>query len=173
MFLICSFYRQFYTFFRKYVLEFFHVILIKHFNEYLTLLIVFGGLLESISIQNNEMLAANFSIFNMDVTGFKLNNLLGHVLLKRGSKAVTTVTSIEKKRDNNCYNLLQCWRYFLTNCLYHAAKKYKRWIGEWNVPFNQIMSEKSALITSGVFLEWLKTHLLSPARKVALLLNSL
>ena len=62
-------------------------------------------LLESVLMQDNGILPPS-CVFNMDESGLQLNSRPGHVLAQKGAKAVSTITSTEKRGNDNDYRLL-------------------------------------------------------------------
>jgi hypothetical protein len=130
-------------------------------------------LLESVLIQDNEMLAPN-CVFNMDESGLQLNSRPGHVLAQKGSKAVSTVTSTEKGETITIIACCNAEGTFLPPACIMKGKNKKPEFEDGMPPGTRLfMSQKSAYITSEIFLEWLKTHFVprKPAGKVVLLLD--
>ncbi|KAI5635189.1 DDE superfamily endonuclease domain-containing protein [Phthorimaea operculella] len=113
-------------------------------------------------------------IFNMDESGFQLNNRPGHVLAKKGSKAVSTVTSTEKGETITVIACCNAEGVFLPPaCIMKGKNKKQEW--QDGMPPGSVlyMSQKSAYINAAIFFEWLKTHFLprKPAGKVLLCLD--
>lgn len=130
-------------------------------------------LLESVVIQDNEMLPPN-CVFNMDESGLQLNSRPGHVLAEKGSKAVSTVTSTEKGETITIIACCNAEGTFLPPACIMKGKNKKPEFEDGMPPGSKLfMSQKSAYITSEIFLEWLKTHFVprKPAGKVVLLLD--
>lgn len=114
-------------------------------------------LLESVLIQDNVMLPPN-CVFNMDESGLQLNSRPGHVLAQKGSKAVSTVTSTENRETITIIACCNAESTFLPpGCI---MKEKKPEFEDGMPPGSKLfMSQKSAYITSEIFLEWLKNTL--------------
>lgn len=113
-------------------------------------------------------------IFNMDETGLQLNNRPGHVLAKKGSKAVSTITSTEKGETITVIACCNAEGIFLPPVAIMKGKNKKPEFEDGMPPGSKVMmSQKSAYITTALFLEWLKTHFVprKPHGKVLLLLD--
>lgn len=131
------------------------------------------NLLETALVDNDGMLAPN-CIFNMDETGLQLNNRPGYVLAKKGSKAVSTITSTEKGETITVIACCNAEGTFLPPVCIMKGKNKKSEFEDGMPPGAKLfMSEKSAYITSAIFLQWLKTHFVPRklAGKVLLLLD--
>lgn len=130
-------------------------------------------LLEQVLTENDIIDKPN-CIFNMDESGLQLNNRPGHVLAKKGSKAVSTITSTEKGETVTVIGCCNAEGTFLPPACIFKGKNKKAEFSDGMPPGSQVfMSEKSAYITSALFLEWLKTHFVprKPPGKVLLLLD--
>ncbi|XP_046739416.1 uncharacterized protein LOC124407375 [Diprion similis] len=130
-------------------------------------------LLENVLTVDDVMLESSH-IFNMDETGLQLNNRPGYVLAEKGSKAVSTVTSTEKGETITVIACCSAEGTFLPPACIMKGKNKKAEFEDGMPPGSRIfMSQKSAYITSIIFLEWLETHFVSrkPAGKVLLLLD--
>lgn len=131
------------------------------------------NLLESVLMNDGEMLEPSH-IFNMDETGVQLNNRPGYVLAAKGSKAVSTVTSTEKGETITVLACCSAEGTFLPPACIMKGKNKKAEFDDGMPPGSKIfMSQKSAYITSAIFLDWLKIHFVprKPLGKVLLLLD--
>lgn len=123
-------------------------------------------LLEKILINDNGILTPN-RIFNVDNIGLLLNNCPGHALAKKGS-------STEK---GETITLIACCNaegtFLPPACI--MKDKNKKAEFEKKMPSGSVLftSQKSAHITSDIFIEWLKVHFVprKPAGKVVLLID--
>ncbi|KAL0829682.1 hypothetical protein ABMA28_003187 [Loxostege sticticalis] len=125
-------------------------------------------------LEEHELFDKPSHIFNMDESGFQLNNRPGHVLAKKGSKAVSTVTSTEKGETITVIACCNAEGVFLPPaCIMKGKNKKQEW--QDGLPPGSVlfMSQKSAYINATIFFEWLKTHFLprKPAGKVLLCLD--
>lgn len=130
-------------------------------------------LLERILTENDLMSKPN-CVFNMDESGLQLNNRPGHVLAAKGSKAVASTTSTEKGETITVIACCNAEGTFLPPACIMKGKNKKLEFEDGMPPGSRVfMSEKSAYITSAIFLEWLKIHFIprKPPGKVLLLLD--
>ena len=130
-------------------------------------------LLESVLMQDNGILPPS-CVFNMDESGLQLNSRPGHVLAQKGAKAVSTITSTEKGETITIIGCCNAEGTFLPPACIMKGKNKKPEFEDGMPPGSKLfMSQKSAYITSEIFLEWLKTHFVprKPAGKVVLLLD--
>lgn len=131
-------------------------------------------LLESVFMQDNKEVFTPNCIFNMDESGLQLNSRPGHVLAKKGSKAVSTVTSTEKGETITIIACCNAEGNFLPPACIMKGKNKKAEFEDGMPPGSKLfMSPKSAYITSDIFLQWLKTHFVprKPTGKVVILLD--
>lgn len=131
------------------------------------------SLLEKTLIDNDLMSKPN-CVFNMDESGLQLNNRPGYVLAEKGAKAVSTATSTEKGETITIIACCNAEGTFLPPACIMKGKNKKKEFEDGMPPGSHVfMSEKSAYITSAIFLDWLKIHFVprKPAGKVLLLLD--
>lgn len=130
-------------------------------------------LLESV-IFENDLIEKPGHIFNMDETGLQLNNKPGNVVAIKGSKSVTSITSGEKGETVSVLACASAEGTFLPPYCIMKGKNLKVEFMDGMPPGSVVkMSQKSAYVTSEIFLHWLKTHFQprKPAGKVLLLLD--
>lgn len=114
------------------------------------------------------------NIFNIDETGLQLNSRPGEVLARKGSKAVSTVTSTEKGETISLVVCCNAEGNFLPPAVIMKGKNKKQ---EWedNLPPGSLlfMSQKSAYINATIFLQWMREHFVprKPPGKVLLILD--
>lgn len=125
-------------------------------------------------LEKYELFNKPSNIFNMDESGLQLNNRPGHVLAKKGSKAVSTVTSTEKGETITVIGCCNAEGIFLPPaCIMKGKNKKQEW--QDGMPPGSVlyMSQKSAYINAKIFFEWLKTHFLprKPSGTVLLCLD--
>lgn len=126
------------------------------------------------NLLDNDLMSKPNCIFNMDESGLQLNNRPGHVLAEKGTKAVSTITSTEKGETITIIACCNAEGMFLPPACIMKGKNKKSEFEDGMPPGSRIfMSEKSAYITSAIFLEWLKIHFMprKPQGKVLLLLD--
>jgi hypothetical protein len=113
-------------------------------------------------------------VYNMDETGLQLNNKPGFVIARKGSKNVAAVTSAEKGETITVITCCNAEGYFLPPACIFKGKNKKSEFEDGMPPGSVVyMNQKSAYISTSLFLTWLKTHFLprKPAGKVILILD--
>lgn len=131
------------------------------------------NLLEA-TMEQNSLFDKPANIFNIDETGLQLNSRPGEVLAKKGSKAVSTVTSTEKGETITLVACCNAEGNFLPPVVIMKGKNKKQ---EWedDLPPGSVlfMAQKSAYINATIFLRWLREHFVprKPAGKVLLILD--
>ncbi|KAB0790336.1 hypothetical protein PPYR_15330 [Photinus pyralis] len=131
------------------------------------------GLLEQI-MTDYSLFEKPANIFNIDETGLQLNNRPGEVLAKKGSKAVSTITSTEKGETITLVACCNAEGSFVPPAIIMKGKNKKK---EWEdaLPPGSVlyMSEKSAYINATLFLQWIRDHFMprKPLGYVLLILD--
>lgn len=126
------------------------------------------------TLNDNDLLSKPGHIYNMDESGLQLNNRPGHVLAEKGSKAVAMSTSTEKGETITVIGCCNAEGNFLPPACIMKGQRKKPEFEDGMPPGSVVyMSQKSAYITSEIFLEWMKSHFLprKPDGKVLLLLD--
>jgi hypothetical protein len=110
----------------------------------------------------------------MDETGLQLNNKPGFVIAQKGSKNVAAITSAEKGETITVITCCNAEGYFLPPACIFKGKNKKSEFEDGMPPGSVVyMNQKSAYISTSLFITWLKTHFLprKPAGKVILILD--
>lgn len=113
-------------------------------------------------------------LYNVDETGLQLNNRPEKVIAQKGSKSVMTVTSGEKGETISLVACCNAEGVFLPPaCIFKGKNLKKEFQDGMPAGATIFMSEKSAYITTDIFLQWLKTIFFprKPDGKVLLLLD--
>lgn len=125
-------------------------------------------------LSDNGIINKPGHIYNMDESGLQLNNRPGHVLAEKGSKAVAMSTSTEKGETITVIGCCNAEGNFMPPACIMKGQRKKPEFEDGLPPGSVVyMSQKSAYITSDIFLEWMKSHFLprKPDGKVLLLLD--
>lgn len=131
------------------------------------------NLLET-TLEENSLFDKPANVFNIDETGLQLNSRPGEVLAKKGSKAVSTVTSTERGETITLVACCNAEGNFLPPAIIMKGKNKKK---EWedDLPPGSVlfMSQKSAYINKTIFLQWMREHFVprKPLGKVLLILD--
>lgn len=126
------------------------------------------------TLRENDLMNKPSNIFNMDETGLQLNNKAGYVIAAKGSKNVAAVTSSEKGETITVISCCNAEGSFLPPACIFKGKNKKAEFEDGMPPGSVVyMNEKSAYISTNLFLNWLKTHFMprKPNGKVLLILD--
>ncbi|CAH1961310.1 unnamed protein product [Acanthoscelides obtectus] len=116
------------------------------------------SLLRNILIEHN-LLDKPGNIFNVDESGLQLNNRPGHVVAAKGSKSVAAITSGEKGETITVIACCNGEGTFLPPACVLKGKNEKAEYRDGMPPGSIIfMSQKSAYVTTDIFLLWLRNH---------------
>lgn len=124
-------------------------------------------------MEKNDMIGKPGHVYNMDETGLQLNNKPSSVAIK-GSKNVTSITLSEKGETISVVACVNGEGTFLPPYSIMKGKNLKQEFMDGMPPGSIVrMSQKSAYITSEIFLDWLKTHFTprKPPGKVLIVLD--
>lgn len=138
----------------------------KDFDDYFELLLK--------TLEKYDLLESPGKIYNVDETGIQLNNEPGMVIAERGSKSVVSVTSCERGESVTIIACGNAEGTFLPPVLIFKGKHKKIQWSEGLPPGSQIyMNQKSAYISSDLFLQWLREHFIprKSSGRVLLLLD--
>lgn len=125
-------------------------------------------------LEENDLFNKPGSVFNRNEIGIQLNNSPSHVLVEKGSKAVSSVTFAEKGETITVIACCNAEGIFLPPVSIMKGKNKKQEFGDGMPPGNIVyMSEKSAYVTTDLFFRWLRDHFLlrKPVEKVLLILD--
>lgn len=114
------------------------------------------------------------NIFNMDETGFQLNNEAGIVIASKGSKNVHTITSNEKGENISIIACCSAEGRYLPPVIILKGVREKKEFGDGLPAGSKVyMNAKSSYITSELFFKWLKEHFVprKPPGKTILILD--
>lgn len=113
-------------------------------------------------------------IYKMDETGLQLNNRPGHVIVKKGSKNIASISSGEKGETITVIACCNAEGIFLPPTCVMKGKNKKQEFEDGMPPGSLVyMSERSAYVNSDIFLQWLKEQFVprKPTGVVLLLLD--
>lgn len=132
----------------------------------------FFDLLREVYTQNN-MFNRPGNIFNMDETGFQINNEGGAVIASKGAKSVHVLTSNERGENVSMIACCSAEGNFLPPVLIFKGVREKKEFGDGLPPGSKVfMNQKSSYINSELFFRWLKEHFVPkkpPGRTVLIL----
>lgn len=113
------------------------------------------------------------NIFNMDETGYQINNEAGTVIATKGAKDVHTIISSERGENVSIIACCSAEGTFLPPVVIYKGVREKKEFGDGLPSGSKVfMNQKSSYITSVLFLRWLKEHFVPkkpPGRTVLIL----
>lgn len=114
---------------------------------------VLGKIFDEHKFYNNPR-----KIYNTDETRVQLNNVPDKVLASRGAKSVSSVTSSEKGETITVLSCVNAEGHFIPPFCIFKGKNKKKEFEDGLPPGGCVtMNEKSAYVTSAIFLTWLQT----------------
>lgn len=114
------------------------------------------------------------NIFNMDETGFQLNNEAGPVIATKGAKDVHTIISSERGENVSIVACCSAEGRFLPPVIIFKGVREKKEFGDGLPAGAKVyMNQKSSFITSELFFKWLKEQFIprKPPGKTILILD--
>lgn len=114
------------------------------------------------------------NIFNMDETGYQLNNEAGPVIATKGAKDVHTIISSERGENVTIITCCSAEGRFLPPVIIFKGVRGKKEFGDGLPAGAKVyMNQKSSFITSELFFRWLKEHFIprKPPGKTILILD--
>lgn len=121
-----------------------------------------------------DMLNTPGKIFNMDETGYQINNEAGTVIATKGAKNVHTLISSERGENVSIIACCSADGTFLPPVVIFKGVREKKEFSDGLPPGSKVfMNQKSSYITSDLFFKWLKEHFVpkKPPGRVILILD--
>lgn len=113
-------------------------------------------ILQQIMTENN-LLASPKNIWNMDESGFPINNPLGKVLAQKGARVVQNITSAEKGEHVTIVGCCNAEGHFLPPVLIlKGVYKKEEWSEGLPPGCDIYMNPKKAYMTTELFMKWFK-----------------
>lgn len=111
-------------------------------------------------MEENNLIGRPGHVYNMDVTGLRLNNKPSSVLAIKRFKNATSITSCEKEETISVLACVNGEGSLLPPYSIMKGKTLKQEFMDGMPPGSVLrMSQTSAYVNSKIFLDWLKTHI--------------